>query len=109
MVEATRKRNRRVAPTPLEKSITAGILRYLNSLPGCYACKVHGGPYMAGWPDIVGCYQGRALALEVKRPGNRATKLQLAVLRKWREAGAVAGVVTSVEDVKELVSLIKGG
>jgi len=42
-------------------------------------------------------------ALEVKRPGRRPTKLQQAVLKKWEAAGAIAAVVTSAEDVRELL------
>jgi len=42
-------------------------------------------------------------ALEVKRPGRKPTKLQQAVLKKWEAAGAIAAVVTSVEEVKELL------
>lgn len=99
----------RITAAPLEKSIVASILRYLNSLPGCYACKVHGGAYMAGWPDIIGCCRGRALALEVKRPGQKATPLQVAVLEKWRRAGAVAAVVTSRKEVEELLLRKLGG
>jgi hypothetical protein len=65
--------------------------------------KTHGSVYSAGQPDLLGCYQGRTLALEVKRPGGRPTKLQLATLEKWRNAGAIAAVVRSVEDVRELL------
>lgn len=78
-------------------------MRYLNSLPGCYAVKTRGDYRQGGQPDILGSYQGRVLALEVKRPGGRATPLQLATLAKWRQAGAVAGVVRSVEEVKNLM------
>ena len=92
----------RTAP-PLESSITKSILKYLNGLPGCYAVKTRGDYRQAGQPDILGCYQGRTLALEVKRPGGKATPLQLATLAKWRQAGAVAGVVYSVEEVKKLL------
>jgi len=88
---------------PLEKSITTAILKWLNKQLGCYAIKTHGGPYKAGQPDIIACYHGRMLALEVKRPGNKATKLQQAILAKWEAAGVVTAVVTCVEDVKEIL------
>ena len=89
--------------TTSEKSIVNSIKRYLDKLPGCYVIKTHGSAYGAGQPDILGCYQGRTLALEVKRPGRKPTKLQQAVLKKWEAAGAIAAVVTSVEEVKELL------
>jgi Holliday junction resolvase len=103
MAETTHKQDRQSAPVPLEKSITASILRYLNDLPGCYAVKTRGDFRQAGWPDIIGCYQGQALALEVKRPGRKPTKLQETMLQKWREAGAIAAVVTSRKEVEELL------
>ena len=53
----------------LEKDITAAILRYLHSLPGSFCWKEHGGPYGTnGIPDIICCYHGRFVALEVKTP-----------------------------------------
>jgi penicillin-binding protein-related factor A (putative recombinase) len=61
---------------------------------------------MSGWPDIVGAYKGKAIAFEVKRPepyGTPLTKLQAETLEKWKSAGAIAGVVRSVEDAKELL------
>jgi penicillin-binding protein-related factor A (putative recombinase) len=75
----------------------------LNSLPECYAVKTRGDYRQGGQPDIIGCYKGRALALEVKRPGGKATALQLAILAKWQQAGAVTGVIRSVEEVKKIM------
>ncbi|MGM9571630.1 MAG: VRR-NUC domain-containing protein [bacterium] len=88
---------------PFEKTIVNRILKYLNSLEGCRAIKVHGGSFCSGEPDIDAVYKGRSLKLEVKRPGGKATKLQLAILDKWEKAGAVTAIVDSVEKVKELI------
>ena len=89
----------------LEKSIADEILRYLNSLPCCHAEKIHRGTYdLRGTPDILGALNGRALALEVKRPGNDATPLQQYVMGKWAQAGAITGVVRSVDDVRALLN-----
>ena len=99
MADATYRRDCGVT----EKAIVNSIKRYLEKLPECYIIKTHGSVYVAGQPDILGCYQGRTLALEVKRPGGKPTKLQQAVLKKWEAAGAVVAVVTSVEEVKELL------
>ncbi len=88
-----------------ESSIVKAILRYLNSLPGCLARKRWGGGMgVAGEPDIDACFRGRSLQLEVKRPGEKPTLLQLKRLEQWREAGALVGVVTSVAEVKELLA-----
>lgn len=88
---------------PSEKAIVNAIKSYLDKLPGCYVIKTYGSVYSAGQPDLLGCYQGRTLALEVKRPGGKPTKLQAALLKKWGAAGAITGVVTSVEEVEELL------
>ena len=86
-----------------ESTITKNILAYLKTVPGCYARKTIGGPYGAGWPDIVGCWQGHAFVLEVKTATGRLTPLQRVELEKWKAAGAVSAVVRSVEDVQHIL------
>ena len=99
MANAAHKHHQR----PSEAAIVAAIKQYLDKLPNCYVVKTHGSIYSAGQPDLLGCYQGRTLALEVKRPGGKPTKLQMAMLKKWEAAGAIAAVVHSVEEVKEML------
>jgi hypothetical protein len=88
--------------TPREESIVRMILKYINSLPRCYAEKTHGSAYTAGRADITACVGGRRVELEVKRPGKRATPLQQRFLDRWERSGAVVGTVHSVTEVKEL-------
>jgi len=85
-----------------EAAITEAIIRWLRAR-GAHVIKTYGGPYRRGLPDLIGVYRGRALALEVKRPGGKPTRLQQYELERFAAAGAVAGVVTSVEDVKQLL------
>lgn len=93
-----------MSKAPLESTIVNSILRWLKKQPGVKAEKTHGGMYgRAGKPDISGCVNGRRFEIEVKRPGNKPTKLQLKELREWEEAGAITGVAYSLEDVKELL------
>jgi hypothetical protein len=76
----------------------------LNSLPGCVARKRWGGGYgVAGDPDITGCIHGRHFEFEVKRPGQKPTPLQARRLEEWRGAGAIAGVVESVAQAREIL------
>ena len=90
-----------------ERAIVKAILAYLNSLPGCLARKRWGGGMgVAGDPDIDACLRGRSLQLEVKRPGEAPTPLQLKRLAEWRRAGAVAGVVHSVSELREILKNI---
>lgn len=82
----------------------AAILRYLRALPETWAQKMHGSVFMdAGTPDIIGVHKGLAFAFEAKRPGGKATKAQTVMLARWRAAGAITGVVHSVDEVKELL------
>ena len=98
------KRVRTVKGTVKESVITGNILKYLNGLVGCYARKVPGGFFSSGWPDIVGCYAGRAFLIEVKVPGNTTTKLQDQELSRWGAAKARTLVAYSVDDVVTFMS-----
>ena len=92
----------------LEKDITAAILRYLRGLPECFCWKEHGGPYgTAGIPDIICCYRGRFLGLEVKQPGGKLTKLQEITLERIRAAGGSAHMVTSVAEVRDIIQQLE--
>jgi len=87
-----------------ERAIVKAILVYLNGLPGCLARKRWGGGMgVAGEPDIDACICGRSLQLEVKRPGEKPTPLQVKRLEDWRRAGATVGVVNSVAEVRKLL------
>ena len=87
-----------------ERAIVKAILAYLNGLPGCLARKRWGGGMgVAGDPDIDACIRGRSLQLEVKRPREKPTQLQLKRLEEWRKAGAITGVVTSVGETRAVL------
>ena len=87
-----------------ESAIVKAILAYLNTLPRCLARKRWGGGMgVAGEPDIDACLRGRSIQLEVKRPGQHPTLLQLKRMEDWRQAGAIVGIVTSVAEVKALL------
>ena len=80
------------------------MIRSLLRLPARYPqlilIKTQGGPGRRGLPDLIGCYRGRALAWEVKVEGGIMTPLQARELQRWRQAGALAAVVRSVEDAE---------
>jgi len=85
-----------------EAAITEAIIRWLHAR-GAHVIKTYGGPYRRGLPDLIGGFRGRALAPEAKRPGGKPTRLQQYELERFAASGAVAGVVTSVGDVQQLV------
>ena len=89
----------------LEKDITAAIIRYLKTVPGCFFWKQHGGQFgTAGLPDVICCINGRFVAFEVKTPSGKLTKLQEATINKINAAGGFARMVMSVDEVKEIIN-----
>ncbi len=87
-----------------EARLTKALLDYLRGLEKCWARKVHGSRYQdAGEPDLDGCLRGRAIKCEVKMPGKTPTPVQFAALRRWERAGALAGWVTSREELDDLL------
>lgn len=82
----------------LESAIVLKIKKALLA-EGAKVIKIHGNSNMeAGTPDLIGCIKGRCFALEVKRDKHHhATNLQKMRLAEWAEAGALTGVVWSVE------------
>ena len=88
-----------------EKDIVQAILRYLKTVPHCFAWKTHGGMYgTAGIPDIISCIDGSFFAFEVKTAIGKATPLQETIIRKILAAGGTAAVVRSVDEVRALLS-----
>ena len=88
-----------------EKQIVAKILRYLKTVPRCFAWKEHGGMYgTAGIPDIIACIDGIFYAFEVKTPVGKATALQEATIRKILACGGTAVVVHSVDEVRAVIN-----
>lgn len=87
---------------PLERTITTKIVKALEKRGGWYR-KIHGSPYQAGLPDIIGCYRGQFIAIEVKRPSTRekVTPAQKHAIETIRKNRGHAFVATSVEEVLE--------
>jgi hypothetical protein len=72
---------------------------------GGHARKVHGSAMgTAGEPDIDACIRGRATKVELKQPGNSPTPSQMGALRRWERVGALAGWVTNLVELDELLS-----
>jgi hypothetical protein len=65
--------------------------------------KILGGLGQSGLPDLLGCWKGRAFAIEVKRPDSRygVTARQSQSLAAIRRAGGIALVARSLDDVIE--------
>jgi hypothetical protein len=91
---------------PLEKQIVDSIVKHLRSIPQCIVRKRHGSAFgLAGDPDLYGSIGGHHFELEVKRKGNPPTPLQEARLVEWRAAGVIVGVVHSLQEAREVLSI----
>jgi hypothetical protein len=92
-----------------EKAIQRKIFDYLRkSLKEGIWFKIPQGKYsMIGISDIIGCFHGHFVALEVKRPGKKLTKLQSWFQNKVEESGGTASTVCSVEETKEVISNVR--
>ena len=72
-----------------EKIFENKVKAYLKSI-GTWYVKYWGGLYTkAGVPDLLICYKGRFLGVEVKADNGEPTMIQLENLRAIRKAGGV--------------------
>ena len=86
--------------SPLETAIVTKIRSRLQGL-GCWVVKLHGSSsQQRGLPDLIGCYNGRMFAFEVKRPGLVPTglTLQARTLMEIASSGAITAMITSPEE-----------
>jgi len=90
----------------VESKIQSDIVAYLKGRHDTYVLNVGGSASTAkGTPDLIVCWRGRFVALEVKKPKDSygLTSTQAMRLRKINEIGGIGEVVTSVKDVSTLL------
>jgi hypothetical protein len=95
-----------IMPQP-ESKIVRRIRQEIEKQGGrCF--KIHGEDTFqeVGIPDLLCCYRGRFVGLEVKQPGNKPSPMQRVVLNEIVAAGGYAAVVTTVEQVVHLLATI---
>jgi Holliday junction resolvase len=56
-----------------------------------------------GIPDLMAMKEGRAVFIEVKRPGGKVSDLQKYTIEKLQKAGFEAFAAWSVEDVRHIL------
>ena len=120
MKTPTEKPREKPRKVPNENSITNAILTYLNCQPNTFAWRnnttgiydsrkkcyrARTGKYnIKGVADILGITNdGRFIAIEVKRPGGRASREQQYYLSRIKALGGIAGIASSVLEAKELL------
>ena len=89
-----------------ESAVVADILKYLRA-HGAYAEKLHGDAIQAAVLDIMACYRGRFILLEVKRAANlEATARQKYTIAQVNMAGGISLKVSSVDEVAAILEAI---
>ena len=76
------------------------ILKYLKTLPHCWAIKVIAANER-GCPDIICCYRGRFVGIEVKKGRDRLSCIQTTQLANIMEAEGTTIVARCLDDVKD--------
>jgi hypothetical protein len=98
--EGAKKRKNNV---PREASLVRAVEKELKALNVVYR-KRWGGPYsVVGDPDLYFCWKGRHVEVELKRPGEKPTKVQQWRLHEWGEAGALCALVSSLAEFRLLL------
>ena len=89
-----------------EKTIENKIKGYLKS-KGAYYFKHHGNQFsQVGVPDIIACYKGRFIGIEVKNETGKTSPLQDVNLKMINDAGGIGIVARCVADVKKVIDNI---
>lgn len=85
------------------------VLRNRDGLP-LHWLKIHGNAFQrTGEPDLILCYAGRFLAVELKVGSNKPTRIQSHRLNQWREAGGAVCVCYSLKQFVEFIETLKVG
>lgn len=89
-----------------EKNIENKIKNYLKS-KGAYYFKHHGNQFsQVGVPDVIACYKGRFIGIEVKNETGKTSPLQDINLKMINDAGGIGIVARKVEDVSKVIDNI---
>jgi hypothetical protein len=71
----------------------------------CYKHYAGGPVGLNGVSDLIGCYRGKALAIEVKSGKDKLTDAQSKFLENWRRAGGIALEARSIKEVADALDI----
>jgi hypothetical protein len=86
-----------------ETALKIKVMKYLKTLDNALFIKI-ADKFTSGLPDIIGCYNSKFMAFELKRKGKKPTKIQAHVLNGINKAGGVTEVITDLEQVKNIIN-----
>lgn len=89
-----------------ERDIARRIMEWLRE-QGAYVVKIHGDPMQeSGIPDLLICYLGHFVGMELKVPGKKPTDIQEYHLERIAAAGGVGCSVTTLDEAKKIIRAI---
>lgn len=105
----TTRKHPKIDKDTKEKVIQDYLLKQLRErLPNVYTTKVIEA-YPNGTPDVLACYKGMFIGIEVKRPyGGRTTELQKQARDKILLSGGCWYMVKLPEEVDDLIDHLLG-
>lgn len=86
---------------------SVGQAKYIDPKTGRERTVTHG--LGVGSSDLIGCYNGRFIALEIKTATGRVSSEQLGFLACVRANGGFGAIVRSVEDAKAAIERASKG
>ena len=86
-----------------ETKIMREIMEYLNTRR-IYHVRINADVNTVGVPDILVCYKGRFIGLEVKTERGRPSGVQKATAEAIKECGGVCVFPTNVREVEDVLS-----
>lgn len=90
-----------------EKRIENQIKTHLREI-GAYVIKHHGNQFsQAGVPDLLVCYMGRFIGVEVKAPDGKPSDLQLYNIEQIKKAGGIAFLADNLQTVIDEFGKVK--
>lgn len=88
-----------------ETRIMRDIVDFLNKQK-IFNFRINADSTTVGLPDLMLCYRGRMVGLEVKTPTGKPTEIQKKVIEEISKCGGFGGFPTCVEDVKKILRKI---
>lgn len=85
----------------LESKIQSKIIDFLKKEGACSYKIIKSSK--GGCPDILSCYKGFFLALEIKTETGKVSPLQEYNINKIKKSGGLAFIVRSIADVKKIL------
>jgi Holliday junction resolvase len=94
------------AMTP-EGKVKTKLVAMLKELGAWYFFPANNGFGKSGIPDVIICWHGKFIGVEVKSSRGKATALQMRCGEQIQEAGGMWRIVRSADDIAALCMFLK--